>query len=246
MSIENSYTIIIPARYASTRLPAKPLLEISGKPLIQHVYESACNCQADKVYIATDDDRIKKIAEEAGATVIMTSGNHLSGTDRIAEAARIIGLEADDIIVNLQGDEYGMPGELLDQVASILIKHPSVKMATLCEKMDDQNEVNNPNVVKVVFSDQKYALYFSRSPVPYHNGQSCNYFRHIGLYAYRAGFLQAFTSMPVCELEQTESLEQLRVLNAGEKILVDIACMPTGKGIDTEQDLAEARKNVHS
>lgn len=246
MSIENTYTIIIPARYASTRLPAKPLIEISGRPLIQHVYESACSSRADKVYIATDDDRIKKIAEEAGAEVIMTSKNHPSGTDRIAEAARFIGLESNDIIVNLQGDEYGMPGELLDQVANILIKYPYINMATLCEKIKDQDEINNPNVVKVVFSDQKHALYFSRAPVPYHNGQSFNFFRHIGLYAYRAGFLQAFTEMPACDLEKTESLEQLRALNAGEKILVEIACMPTGKGIDTQEDLAEAREKTRS
>jgi len=246
--IDFKFHIIIPARYASTRLPGKPLLEINGKPLIQHVYESACQCQAEKVYIATDDTRIQEVAESFAADVIMTAAEHLSGTDRLAEVVSILGFNDDAIIVNLQGDEIGVPASLINQLAKGLYDHPDHSIATLCERIDNDSDINDPNVVKVVFDQNNTALYFSRAAIPHlRQGQNedqlqqRNYFKHLGLYAYRAGYLKKFTETPTCELERSESLEQLRALYTGEKIYIEEACSPAGIGIDTEEDLDKAR-----
>lgn len=242
MSTPGNYTIVIPARYASSRLPGKPLLEIAGKPLIQHVYESACHSSADGIYIATDDERIREAAETMGANVIMTGGDHVSGTDRIAEAVKVIDIPDFGIVVNLQADEIDMPAALLDQVAEILVRNPDANMATLCEPVEDKVDINDPNIVKVVFNQGNRALYFSRAPIPFNRVDDYNhYYRHIGLYAYRAGFLKQLTGLAPCHLELAESLEQLRALYYGENIYIETACEPSGIGVDTEEDLKRAR-----
>lgn len=242
--MEFSFTIIIPARYASSRLPGKPLLDIKGKPLIQHVFENAANSRANGVYIATDDKRIAGFAESIGAPVVMTAGDHPSGTDRVAEAAAKLGLGDDEIIINLQGDEFALPVSLLNQVATVLSTHPHKKMATLCETIDTMDEYRDPNIVKVIFDKNNSAIYFSRAPVPANHrrdGLPKNVYRHIGLYAYRKSYLQAFTELAPGELEQAEALEQLRVLYYGGDIHVEPAVDKTGIGIDTAEDLEAAR-----
>ena len=238
----NNYIIVIPARYASSRLPGKPLLEIAGKPLIQHVYESACNSRADSVCIATDDDRIRRVAESIGANVIMTLAGHVSGTDRIAEAIKLLDIPDSGIVVNLQADEIEMPAALLDQVADILIRNHDANMGTLCEPVEEEADIKDPNIVKVVFDRNNRALYFSRAPIPYNrvDGYS-DYYRHIGLYAYRAGFLKELAQLTPCQLELAESLEQLRALYYGVNIFIEPACEPPGFGVDTEEDLQRAR-----
>lgn len=239
-----TFTVIIPARFASTRLPGKVLLEIAGKTLLQHVYSTACGSNADKILIATDSKEVFDVAVAFGADCIMTSPGHTSGTERLAEAVAKLDLSDDAIVVNLQGDEIGMPPELIDQVAGLLLGNQSVPMATLCEPVRDPVDVSDPNVVKVVFDNNKRAMYFSRAPIPWHNKESMpsNSHRHIGLYAYRAGFITEFSRMPKCSLEQSEALEQLRALYHGIDILVEEACMPAGIGVDTEEDLERARK----
>ena len=238
------FSIVIPARYASSRLPGKSLLDIKGKPLIQHVFETASNTQAKNIYIATDNDEIAKVAKTFGATVVMTSEKHQSGTDRIAEVVRKLGVSGDEIIVNLQGDEYALPMSLIEQVASGLFNNPDKQMATLCETIITMDDYTNPNVVKVVFDKDNTALYFSRSPIPTdrEGGLPDEAYRHIGLYAYRAAYLQEFTQLAPCELEKLEALEQLRVLYNGGKIHIEIAVDEAGIGIDTADDLALARK----
>ena len=238
------FTVIIPARYASTRLPGKVLLEIAGKPLLQHVYTAACRSNAGKVQIATDSRQVFDAAVAFGADCIMTSPEHTSGTDRLAEAVAMLGLADSDVVVNLQGDEIGMPEQLVNQVAELLLKNSSARMATLCEPVSETGDITDPNVVKVVFDINNKAMYFSRAPIPWtkKKGPAKGCFRHIGLYAYRAGFLSEFSRMPKCILEQSESLEQLRALYHGVDILVAEACVPCGIGIDTEKDLERARK----
>ncbi len=226
-------------------MPGKPLLDIHGKPLIQHVYESACQSSAEHITIATDDLRIKETAESFGAEVIMTAADHQSGTDRLAEVAESLDLADEEIIVNLQGDEVGMPTELLHQVASGLHKHPDHRIATLCERIDDLADINDPNIVKVVFDENNTALYFSRATIPHaRDGQIQDglYYKHLGLYAYRVAYLKKFSTTPVCDLERSESLEQLRALYTGEKIYIEEACAAAGIGIDTERDLIKARQ----
>ena len=240
------YQIIIPSRYASTRLPGKPLLEIAGKPLIQHVYEAARASLAERIIIATDDERIRNSAMAVGAEVILTSSHHNSGTDRLAEVVAFMNESDDSIIVNLQGDEIGMPASLLDQVASALHANPDRSMATLCAPITDTADYNNPNIVKVVFDNRNTAMYFSRSPLPWskQGDVPAGAYRHIGLYAYRCGFLKKFSATPVCQLERSESLEQLRALFHGMKIHVEVACDHPGIGIDTPEDLEKARNLI--
>jgi 3-deoxy-manno-octulosonate cytidylyltransferase (CMP-KDO synthetase) len=237
------FNIIIPARYASTRLPGKALLDIKGKPLVQHVFETSNSTQAKKIIIATDSDKIATTAESFGASVVMTSETHESGTDRIAEVVRKLEMDDDEIVVNVQGDEYGLPASLIEQVATNLFNNSDKQMATLCETITSMEDYTNPNIVKVVFDKNNTALYFSRSPVPAlrSGGLPEQAYRHIGLYAYRAGYLQEFTALPPCYLETTEALEQLRVLYNGGKIHVDVAVEEAGLGIDTAEDLALAR-----
>jgi 3-deoxy-manno-octulosonate cytidylyltransferase (CMP-KDO synthetase) len=243
MSSKVPYSIVIPARYASTRLPGKSLLDIKGKPLIQHVFETAEKTQAKNIVIATDNNEIAEVAESFGATVVMTSEEHESGTDRIAEVVKTLQMSDDEIVVNLQGDEYGLPVSLLEQVASNLFNNSDKQMATLCEAITTIEDYQNPNIVKVVFDKNNTALYFSRSPLPANRegGLPDDAYRHIGLYAYRAGYLQEFTKLPPCKLEKTEALEQLRVLYNGGKIHVEVAVDEAGLGIDTAEDLALAR-----
>jgi len=243
------FTIIIPARYASTRLPGKPLLDINGKCLLQHVYESACASAADSIIIATDDVHIKEAAGRFGARVCMTSEDHASGTERLAEVAEQMQMPDDSIIVNLQGDEFGMPVKLLEQVAGLLESSVSADIATLCEPLDSVLDFSSPNVVKVVRDQAGRALYFSRSPVPWHDADRTAPgilgYRHIGLYAYRAGFLRRYLGMPVSYLEISERLEQLRAMDQGAEIMVDIAKSKPGLGIDTPEDLERARELVN-
>ncbi|MCK4743783.1 MAG: 3-deoxy-manno-octulosonate cytidylyltransferase [Sulfuriflexus sp.] len=248
------FTVIIPARYASTRLPGKALLDICGKPMIQHVYERAVESGAEAVYIATDDERIQAVAEEFGAQVIITAATHKSGTDRLAEAVKNLSLDEDEIVVNLQGDEPLMPASLIEQVSRDLHQHTDASMATLCTPIISAEDVANPNVVKVVFSKAGYALYFSRAPIAWErehfrvssfrpSGHHMHY-RHIGLYAYRAGFLGRFINWPVCDMEEMESLEQLRVLWNDERIHISEALAIPPPGVDTQEELERVRRLI--
>lgn len=244
-----NYQVIIPARYASTRLPGKALLDIGGKPLIQHVYESAMASSAERVIIATDDERIEKLAIAIDAEVVMTSSSHASGTDRIAEVINQSNMPDDTIVVNVQGDEFDLPPAIIDQVATALYEHDSASMATLCEKITNPEMIANPNVVKVIFDKDNSAIYFSRSAIPWQKepsereqGFSYQAYRHIGIYAYRAGFLKTYTCLPHCSLEDSEQLEQLRAIYHGYKIHVEEACDKCGIGVDTEGDLEMARE----
>ena len=181
----------------------------------------------------------------------MTATDHISGTDRLAEVVSILGLKDEEVIVNLQGDEIGVPAELVHQVAKNCHDHPDHSIATIYERIDNEKDINDPNVVKVVFDKNNTALYFSRSTIPHRkksqaegHGQQQNYFKHIGLYAYRVAYLKKFSATPACELERCESLEQLRALYAGEKIYLEEACTSAGIGIDTEEDLSRARQHI--
>lgn len=246
------FYVVIPARYASTRLPAKPLKEIAGKPMIQHVYERACKSEATKVIIATDDERIEAVAKSFGAEVCMTSASHNSGTDRLQEVARTLGLLPEDILVNVQGDEPLIPPAVINQVAKNLAANHFASVATLNEPIHSLEDFRNPNIVKVVADHQGRALYFSRSPIPWPrdffaqadvdqlpDGFSAR--RHIGIYAYRAALLNRFITWPQAELEKIESLEQLRVLANGEAIHIEEACAQVPGGVDTEADLQRVK-----
>lgn len=240
------FRVIIPARYDSKRLPGKPLLDIAGKPMVQHVHERAMESGASHVVIATDDERIAKAAKGFGAEVVMTSSEHQSGTDRLAEAVSLLGCVDDEIIVNLQGDEPLMPASVITQVAKDLHTHADASVATLCTPIHTAEDVSNPNVVKVVFSKKGYALYFSRAPIAWErehfrisdfrpSGHHMHY-RHIGLYAYRASFLDRYVTWPICDIEEMEVLEQLRVLWNDEKIHVSEAAAIPPPGVDTEEE----------
>jgi 3-deoxy-manno-octulosonate cytidylyltransferase (CMP-KDO synthetase) len=238
-----SFTVIIPARYAATRLPGKPLLDLMGKPLLQHTYEQALKSDAQEVYIATDDSRIQAAAENFGAKVLMTSDCHVSGTDRLQEAASLIGLSASDVVVNVQGDEPLIPPEVINQVAANIVAKKNIGIATLCETIADEIEITDPNAVKVVFDKNGIALYFSRCTLPYNASVSArNCYRHIGLYAYRVEVLNQFIKWPVAQLELSEKLEQLRALYNGVKIHVEVSSQPIPPGVDTERDLEGVRQ----
>lgn len=243
-----SFTVVIPARYASTRLPGKPLLEILGKPLVQHVYECALRSDAKRVVIATDDARIESRAKSFGAEVCMTSTTHATGTDRLAEVVAQLGLADTEVVVNVQGDEPMMPASVINQVAQNLLQRPDAAMSTVCKKIHTTRELFDPHVVKVVTDKNGFALYFSRAAIPWDRDKFPldeelpslhSHYRHIGLYAYHAGFLGKFVTWPGCHIEQTESLEQLRALWYGEKIHVEEAVEAPGPGVDTAMDLAE-------
>lgn len=243
-----SFHVVIPCRYEASRLPGKALLDIGGKTLIQHVYDSAINSQAQSVTIATDDERIEDVARSFGAEVMMTSVEHKSGTDRICEIIKRKNIKDEVIVVNVQGDEFGLPSTLIDQVASTLNDNREKQMATLCEKITDNQDLGNPDVVKVVRDINDNAIYFSRSAIPWQNSSAntgepvSQTYRHIGLYAYRAGFLKQFSDLHACTLENAEKLEQLRALYNGYAIHVAEACAQCGIGIDTDSDLQKARK----
>jgi len=241
------FKVAIPARYASTRLPGKPLLELAGRPMIQHVHQRAVESGAGEVVVATDDERIATVAEGFGATVCMTSPDHPTGTDRLAEVVEKMGWEDGAIVVNLQGDEPLMPLELIRQVAGDLERHPDAGIATLAAPIHTSAELFDPHVVKVVCDRDGYALYFSRAPIPWDRDAfggadeelppQAVHFRHLGMYAYRAGFLKHYREMEHCAPERLESLEQLRALWHGVRIHVSEAVATPGHGVDTPDDL---------
>jgi len=241
------FSVIIPARYASSRLPAKMLKEINGKSLIEHTYSNAIKSNASRVIIATDDERIKTVAEGFGAEVCMTNDSHTSGTSRIAEAVSFLNFQNDDVIVNLQGDEPMMSPSAINQVASNLVSS-GMSVATLCETIDTEDAYFDENCVKVVYNSRGRAMYFSRSPVPaFRDGQNISLdlcFRHIGLYAYRVNFLKNYSNMPISKLETAEKLEQLTFLMEGFDIHVDVSFASTGYGVDTESDLIKVKKEL--
>lgn len=235
--MEPEFRIVIPARYASTRLPGKPLREIRGKPMIEWVYRAAGRSRASEVVVATDDARIADAVEAFGGSACLTDSAHHSGTDRILEVVEKLAWDDDTIVVNLQGDEPLMPAANIDQVAANLASHDCA-MATLY-KLIDAEEASNPDQVKLVHDGAGRALYFSRARIPCDRGGGARYRGHIGIYAYRAGFIETFSSLPPAELELAESLEQLRALGSGYAIHCDLARENPGPGIDTEADLAE-------
>ena len=246
-----SFTVIIPARYASSRLPRKPLADIAGKPMIQHVWEKTQQAGANRVIIATDHEEIEQVAKTFGAEVCMTSTEHNSGTERLAEVIEKMAIADDEIIVNVQGDEPLIPPVIIQQVAQNLAEN-QVNMATLAVKLETKEELFNPNCVKVVTDQKGMALYFSRAAIPFARDYfaDCNdaffasqpYLRHIGIYAYRAKFVNQYIRWQPTVLEKLESLEQLRALWYGEKIHVELAKEAPQVGVDTLEDLERVRE----
>lgn len=242
-----AFKVVIPARYASTRLPGKPLLDIAGKPMIAHVCERALAAGAEQVVVATDDARIFDTVTVLGIEAVMTDPGHQSGTERIAEVAEKLGWRDGDIVVNLQGDEPLIPPACIRDAAKALAGQSQACIATLAAKIEDADEIFNPNAVKVVLDKDGYALYFSRAPIPWHRASfpDCRdtarlnmpYLRHIGLYAYTVGFLKRYCGWSPSPLESVEALEQLRILWHGEKVLVKIVDRIPEAGVDTEEDL---------
>ncbi len=252
-----SFTVIIPARYHSSRLPGKPLLDLEGQSMLQRVYSQACKSHASQIVIATDDAQIQCHAETFCDQVLLTRVDHPTGTDRLQEAVTLLQLADDHVVVNVQGDEPLIPPSLIDQVADNLRFYQPAAIATLAEVIDDSSQIFNPNVVKVIRNRVGFALYFSRAPLPWQQGWRCGqqqalagdmlnlgqfiYLRHLGLYAYRVGFLHRFVSWPQAPIEIPESLEQLRALYEGELIHVDIASGKMPPGVDTPTDLQRTR-----
>jgi 3-deoxy-manno-octulosonate cytidylyltransferase (CMP-KDO synthetase) len=242
------FRIVIPARYASTRLPGKPLAPLRGKPMLQWVYEAAVASGADDIIIATDDERILEAAAAFGARAQLTSLTHVSGTDRIAEVASQSGWDAQDVVVNLQGDEPLMPPELISQVAQLLLTHQTAAIATLASRLTSVATFLDANVVKVVTDVDGRALYFSRAPIPWGRDTAASSLssqrsfsgarRHVGLYAYRVSALRQLSMLPTGVLEQLEKLEQLRALENGMEIRVADAIAQPGPQVDTAEDLA--------
>ena len=239
------YTIIIPARYGSTRFPGKVLAQLGDRSILAHVYEKTQSTQAKRVIIATDDPRIELAAKTMGAEVCMTSTQHENGTARLAEVIRLLSINPQEIIVNLQGDEPFMPPSCLDQVAQLLIDNSTCVMATLAHTLADPQLAKSPDIVKLVTDKNDHALYFSRAPIPYYRDHLAvadeHYSRHIGVYAYTAEFLTRYPQIPACPLETAEQLEQLRVLWHGEKIKVGWTDQDVGIGIDRPADLIKAQ-----
>ena len=237
------FVVVIPARYASTRLPGKPLREINGKPMIEHVYRRGRESAARDVVVATDDERIADAAESFGATVCLTGDQHRSGTERIAEVADLFDWDDDTIVVNLQGDEPAMLATLIDQCAALL-DDSAADLATLASPLLSDADFENPNVVKVVLDDNGDAIYFSRATIPYardehrHSEARAAALHHHGIYAYRCGVLRRLVAAPPSPLETAEHLEQLRALSLGMTIRVGVPAQRPGAGVDTEQDLA--------
>ena len=231
-----SFSVVIPARYASSRLPGKLLLDLAGKPVLQRTIERALASEAGQVVVATDDARIDELVRTTEARVVMTSPDNATGTDRIQEAADILGLRGEEIVVNVQGDEPMIPIAAINQVARNLAEHKQAGIATLCEAIAEEAEFADPNAVKVVRDEQGFALYFSRAPIPH--GGANHALRHIGIYAYRVELLNRFVNWPKSDLERSERLEQLRALSNGVKVHVGVSteCFPPG--IDTKEDLA--------
>ena len=245
------FTVLIPARYASTRLPGKPLADIAGKPMIVRVAERAQASGAARVVVATDDARVAAACEAHGTAVVMTRGDHATGTDRLAEAAAQLALPDDHVVVNVQGDEPLLDAAVMRAVAELLHATPEAAIATACHPIVDVAEAFNPNVVKVALDARSFALYFSRATIPWARdafaaGRAAlpaglPLYRHYGLYAYRVGFLRAFPALPPAPLERFEALEQLRALWHGHRIVVAVTHGTPAPGVDTPEDLARAR-----
>ena len=239
------FKVVIPARYASTRLPGKPLLDIAGKPMVVRVAEQAAKSGASDIVIATDFEPIISVAKAHNFNAVMTRVDHASGTDRIAEVARKLCWHDDEIVVNVQGDEPLIDPKLIQEVAAHLASSKHAVMATACHAIHDEASMINPNMVKVVMDTDGNALYFSRAPIPYPrdelNKKNIQTHRHIGIYAYRVGFLKKYAQLAVTALEQIECLEQLRVLFHGYKIRVVISENAPASGVDTQQDLDYVR-----
>ncbi|ATG74514.1 3-deoxy-manno-octulosonate cytidylyltransferase [Zobellella denitrificans] len=245
-----SFIVVIPARFSSTRLPGKPLADIHGKPMIRWVVEQAQKSAAARVVVATDDERIRAALADAGVEVCMTGSHHESGTERLAEVVELLGLAPDEILVNVQGDEPLLPPELVDQVAGLLAGSDA-PMATLATPVETVEQWLDPNVVKVVQSQAGRALYFSRAPIPWDRDgmaaeapELAGCLRHIGIYAYRAGFIRRYLELTASPLEQREKLEQLRVLWHGEAIALAEARVVPPAGVDTQADLDEVRRRL--
>ena len=245
------FHVVIPARHASTRLPGKPLLHIAGKPMVVRVAEQAAKSGAQQIWIATDHHAIASIVHEHGFKACMTQESHASGTDRIAEVVEKQGWPDDTIIVNVQGDEPLIPPDLISAVAQHLYAHPESAIATACHAIHDKSDMQNPNIVKTVLDKNGNAMYFSRAPIPYPRDafaagmdlpEQLPVLRHIGIYAYRAGFLRTYGRLTPAIIEHYESLEQLRALYHGYKIGVVIADKAPPTGVDTEEDLQTARE----
>jgi 3-deoxy-manno-octulosonate cytidylyltransferase (CMP-KDO synthetase) len=245
------FTVLIPARYASTRLPGKPLADIAGKPMIVRVAERAAGSGAARVVVATDDERVRDVVAAQGIAVCMTRSDHPTGTDRLAEAACALGLRDDEIVVNVQGDEPLLDAALIRGVAALLRSRPDAAIATACHPIEDPAEAFNANVVKVVLDRAGQALYFSRATIPWARDAFAQshatlpagvpLYRHYGLYAYRVAFLRAFPTLEPAPIERFEALEQLRALWHGYRVVVEVTGGTPAPGIDTPEDLARVR-----
>ena len=241
--LASNFVIIVPVRYASTRLPGKPLLKIGDQTLIRHVCNQALMSQASRVIVATDDQRIAEHLADPQITVVMTSTDCQSGTDRIAQASRILDLPDDIVVVNLQGDEPFMPPGVIDQIAQALFDNPETHVSTACEQLANKSQWDSPDVVKVTRDKNQLALYFSRSVIPYcAEVENQQVFKHLGIYAYTVDYVRKFAALKPCQLELSEKLEQLRVLYNGDRIIVTEITQSTGIGVDTPGDLEEARR----
>lgn len=243
------FTVLVPARLASTRLPDKPLADIAGLPMVVRVAQRAAASAAARVVVAADDERIVQACERHGVQAVLTSKDHPTGSDRLAEACALLGLDGDDAVVNVQGDEPLIDPALVDACAALLQAHPDCVMGTAAHAIEAEADWRNPNVVKVVLDAAGRALYFTRAAVPHWRDAPASGsalpmpapLRHVGLYAYRAGFLRRYPALPVSPLERLESLEQLRVLWHGERIAVHVAPHAPGPGVDTPEDLQRVR-----
>ena len=251
MTLTVPFTVLIPARFASTRLPGKPLADIAGKPMVVRVAERARASGASRVVVATDDVRVRDAVVAHGIDACMTRDDHATGTDRLAEAAGQLGLAEDAIVVNVQGDEPLLDAALIRDMAALLAARPDAAIATACHPIDDASEAFNPNVVKVVLDAAGYALYFSRATIPWARDDfaadrtrvpaGLPLYRHYGLYAYRVGFLRAFPALAPAPIERFEALEQLRALWHGHRIVVAITTGTPAPGVDTPEDLERVR-----
>ena len=237
-----SFHVIIPARYASSRFPGKPLADIAGRPMVVRVCERAGQSGAASVHVATDDERIAAAVRAAGHGCVMMRADHPSGTDRIAEAASTLKLENRAIVVNVQGDEPLIPPKLIAQVAALLDRLKDASVSTACHAIHDERSLASPNVVKVVMDAQGYALYFSRSRIPHPREEGGACYRHAGIYGYRVDFLKRYAALAPSPLETTEALEQLRVLWHGYRIAVAVSETDVPPGVDTPQDLEAVRR----
>ncbi|MFY7866773.1 3-deoxy-manno-octulosonate cytidylyltransferase [Roseateles sp.] len=251
-----SFSVIIPARLASTRLPNKPLADIEGLPMIVRVAQRAALSKAQRVVVASDASAVLEACDQHGIEAVLTRADHVSGSDRLAEACELLGLDGQDLVVNVQGDEPLIAPGMIDACADLLAAKPHCVMSTVAHALEDATDFGNPNVVKVVTDAQGLALYFSRAPIPWWRDgttsanspqtQAGSALRHVGLYAYHAGFLRRFPSLALSPLEQIESLEQLRVLWHGERIAVHLSAEKPGPGVDTPEDLERVRAAIRA